>query len=81
MRLPRCFDRLSNLVTALHCPARAVGLPYHGSRMIHSRIVNADIQTFEFANSEGQETIETMALTSFEQSFVLLDGLGQAHVW
>ena len=68
-------------MTALHRPAWAVGLSYHSSRIIHSRIENADIQTFEVAKSEEQETIETRALTSFEQSFALLDGLGQAHVW
>ena len=33
-------------VTALHQPARAVGLSYHGSHIIHSRISNADIQDF-----------------------------------
>jgi hypothetical protein len=54
-RLPRCFDRLSNLVTALHHPAQAVGLSYHGSRIIHSRIANADIQVFQIANSEELE--------------------------
>ena len=27
-------------------PARAVGLSYHDSRMIHSRVENADILTF-----------------------------------
>ena len=27
-------------------PARAVGLSYHGSRMIHSRVENADILAF-----------------------------------
>jgi hypothetical protein len=43
-RLPRYFDRLSNLVTALHHPAWTVGLSYNGSRIIHSRIENAGIQ-------------------------------------
>ncbi len=33
-------------VTALHHTARAVRLSYHGSRIIHSRIANADIQAF-----------------------------------
>lgn len=28
-------------VTALHRPTRAVGLSYHDSRIIHSRIANA----------------------------------------
>lgn len=64
-----------------HHSVQAVGLSYHGSRINHSRIANADIQTFRIANSKGQETIETRELTSFEHSFVLLDGLGQAHVW
>jgi len=31
-------------MTAPHQPAWAVGLSYHGSRIIHSRIANADIQ-------------------------------------
>ena len=30
-------------VTALHHTAQAVGLSYHGSRIIHSRIGNGDI--------------------------------------
>ena len=33
-------------MTAPHQPAWAVGLPYHGSRIIHSHIANADIQAF-----------------------------------
>ena len=37
-------DRLSNLVTALHQPSWAVGLSYHDSHMIHSRVANAEIQ-------------------------------------
>ena len=30
--------------------AHAVGLSYHGSRIIHSRMANADIQTFRIAD-------------------------------
>ena len=56
-RLLQCFDRLSNLVTALHHTVWAVGLSSHGSRMIHSRIANADIQAFRIANSEEQDLI------------------------
>jgi len=33
-------------VTALHHPAQAARLSYHGNRIIHSRIANADIQVF-----------------------------------
>ena len=42
----------SHYVTALNHPARAVGLSYHGNRIIHSRIANADILAFRIANSE-----------------------------
>ena len=46
-RLPRCFDRLSNLVTALHHPSWAVGLSYHCSSIIHLRIaMDGQVQTF-----------------------------------
>ena len=45
-------------VTALHQPAQAVGLSYHGSRNIHSLIANADIQAFRIANSEEQEQMK-----------------------
>ena len=62
MRLPQCFDRLSNLVTALRHPTRAVGLSYHGSRIIHSRVVNTDIQGFRIANSEGRSDYYTSTL-------------------
>ena len=50
MRLPRCFDRLSNLVTALRLHAWAVGLSYHGSRTIHLRVANAGIQALRAKN-------------------------------
>jgi len=39
-------------MTALHQPTWAIGLPWHDSRIIHSRIANANIQALRIANSE-----------------------------
>ncbi len=46
-RLPQCFDGLSNLVTALHHPARAVGLSYHDSPLFIRALQMLIFRTFE----------------------------------
>ena len=44
---------------------QAVGLSYHGSCIIHSRIANADIQPFRIANSEGLAVVPRWLHNSF----------------
>lgn len=39
-------------MTALHQPTWAIGLLWYDSRIIHSRIANADIQALQIVNSK-----------------------------